>query len=59
MRKTIVKNFSIYEDQVIDLRLISKNNNGQYMSRFVRKALDVAIKKEKLKEQMEEVFDYT
>lgn len=49
MRKKIVRNFIIFEDQRDDLLKISKNHSGQFMSAFVRGALDVAIKKEKAK----------
>lgn len=56
MRKKIVQNFSIYEDQLIDLRKISKKHNGQFMSTFVRYWLDYGIKQESTKS---ENIDYT
>lgn len=54
-RKKVRVEFNIYEDQHNDLLRISENHNGQYMSDFVRAALDVAITKEKSKE---EIMDY-
>ncbi len=37
----------------------SQKTGDQDMSQFIRDALDVAIKKEKAREEIEEIMDYT